>query len=64
MRELFDSRAAAAACIDLTYSRHKSRPPLPSPDELKAQREKAVRQGYLYRKGPCGSTVFNFGWRA
>ena len=64
MRELFDSRAAAAACIELTCSRRKSRPPLPSPDELKAQREEAVRQGYLYRQGPCGSTVFNFGRRS
>jgi hypothetical protein len=61
MREHFDSRAAAAACTDLDFSRRKSRPPLPSPEELQAQRQEAVRDGAVYVNGACGVTVFNWG---
>jgi hypothetical protein len=61
MRELFDSRAAAAACTDLVVAHRKSRPPLPSLEELNAQRKEAVRNGATYRKGNCGMTVFSLG---
>jgi hypothetical protein len=58
MREHFDSRAAAAACTDLPCTPRKSRMPLPSPEELEAQRQEAISNGAIYRKGNCGVTVF------
>ena len=61
MKQLLDSRAAAAACIEFSFRHRKTRPPLPSPQELKAQREKAIASGRVYRRGPNGTTVFNFG---
>jgi hypothetical protein len=60
MNELFDSRAAIAACTDLGSTRPKLRPPLPSPDELRAKRAEAVRDGCIYVKGKQGMTVFKF----
>lgn len=61
MKELFDSRAAAAACIEFSFRHRKNRPPLPSPSELKAEREDAIASGCVYRRGPNGTTVFDFG---
>ena len=61
MKELFDSRSAAAACIEFSFRHRKTRLPLPSPQELKAQREDAIVSGCVYRKGPNGTTVFDFG---
>ena len=60
--QLFDSRSAIAAFTDFGYSPRKTRPPLPSPQELKAQREDAIVSGCVYRRGPNGTTVFNFGF--
>jgi hypothetical protein len=62
MREFFDSRSAAAACTDLVFVPRRSRQPLPSPEELNAQRKEAISQGSIYRKGACGVTVFDFGF--
>jgi hypothetical protein len=58
MKELFDSRAALAACTELDLSHRKSRPPLPSPEELEAQRQEAISNGAIYVKGKTGVTVF------
>jgi hypothetical protein len=60
VKELFDSRAAAAACTELTFSHRRSRKPLPSPEELNAQRQEAVGKGAMYVQGKCGTTVFHF----
>jgi hypothetical protein len=59
VREYFDSRAAAAACTDLTLTpRRSSRKPLPSPEELEAIRQEATSNGAIYVKGKTGVTVF------
>ena len=58
MNELFDSRSAIAASTTFDAARPKLRPPLPSPEELQAQRLKAVAKGFVYRKGANGVTVF------
>jgi hypothetical protein len=58
----FDSRAALAASSELNIGSRRYRTPLLSPEELEAYRREAIREGCLYVKGRCGSTVFNFGF--
>ena len=58
MREHFNS---LAACTDLIFTHRKSRKPLPSLEELNAQRQEAVSNGFIYLKGKCGVTVFWLG---
>jgi hypothetical protein len=57
---LFDSRAAHAAAAGLDLGPRRRRPPLPSPEALEAMHRAWVRDGYVVRRGPNGSTVYKF----
>jgi hypothetical protein len=59
MNNLFDSKSALAASATFDSTRRKPRPPLPSPEQLKAQRQAAVREGYVYVNKGNGTTVLN-----